>query len=93
MRKKHHPVVFAAKLHEELVNIHPFVDGNGRTARLLMNVALFQAGYTITVIPPVLRQDYIALIERSRKDDTDFVNFMSCMVYKSTKDYLRILKG
>ncbi|HAR42793.1 MAG TPA: cell filamentation protein Fic, partial [Bdellovibrionales bacterium] len=60
MRKKLHPVTFAAKLHEELVNIHPFVDGNGRTARLLMNLALFQEGHTITVIPPILRGDYIA---------------------------------
>lgn len=95
MRKKLHPVVFASKLHEELVNIHPFVDGNGRTARLLMNLALFQAGYTTTVIPPVVRADYIAFIKRSqtgKKDDTDFVNFISCMVYEASKDYLRLLK-
>lgn len=95
MRKKFHPVVFAAKLHMELVNIHPFVDGNGRTARLLMNLALFQAGYPITVIPPVLRGDYIALIKRSqtgKKDDTGFVNFITCMVYESSKDYLRLLR-
>lgn len=95
MRKKLHPVVFAAKLHEEIVNIHPFVDGNGRTARLIMNLALFRAGYSITVIPPVLRADYIAFVKRSqtgKKDDTDFVNFISCMVFESTKDYLRLLK-
>ncbi|MCM2323316.1 MAG: Fic family protein [Oligoflexia bacterium] len=95
MRRKLHPVVFAAKLHEELVNIHPFVDGNGRTARLLMNLALLQAGYTVTVIPPVVRADYIALVKRSqtgKKDDTGFVNFISSMVYESTKDYLRLLK-
>lgn len=95
LRKKFHPVVFAAKLHEELVNIHPFVDGNGRTARLLMNLALIQSGYTITVIPPVVRSDYIAFIKRSqtgKKDDTDFVNLITCMVYESSKDYLRLLK-
>lgn len=95
MRKKLHPVVFAAKIHEELVTIHPFVDGNGRAARLLMNLALIQAGYTITIIPPVLRRDYIAAVSRcttGKKDDTDFVNFISCMVYESGKDYLRLLK-
>ena len=95
MRKKLHPVVFAAKLHEELVNIHPFVDGNGRTARLLMNLALIQDGYSITVIPPVLRRDYIALVGQcntGKKDDTEFVNFIGCMVYESSKDYLRLLK-
>lgn len=95
MRKKLHPVAFAAKLHEELVNIHPFVDGNGRTARLLMNLALIQDGYSITVIPPVLRRDYIALVDQcntGKKDDTGFVNFMGCMVYESSKDSLRLLK-
>lgn len=95
MRKKLHPVVFAAKLHQGIVDIHPFVDGNGRTARLAMNFALFQSGYTITVIPPVLRADYIALVKHSQtgtKDDTDFVNFISAMVYESSKDYLRLLK-
>jgi Fic family protein len=95
MRQDLHPVEFSAKLHKELVNIHPFVDGNGRTARLLMNLALLQMGYTITIIPPVLRSDYITLIKRSQtgeKDSTDFVNFISCMVYESTKDYLRLLR-
>jgi Fic family protein len=95
LRKKLHPVVFAANLHEEVVNIHPFIDGNGRTARLLMNLALFQSGYTITMIPPIVRGDYIALVKRSqtgKKDDADFVNFISCMVYESTKDYLRLLR-
>ncbi len=95
LRKKNHPVAFAAKVHAGLVDIHPFVDGNGRTARLLMNLALLQAGYGITLIPPVLRADYIALVKRSqtgKKDDTDFLNFISCMVYESTKDYLRLLK-
>jgi Fic family protein len=42
-----HPVEIAAKLHFELVKIHPFVDGNGRTARLVMSFWLMQNGYTI----------------------------------------------
>ncbi|MFZ9595922.1 MAG: Fic family protein [Bdellovibrionia bacterium] len=40
LRKKLHPVDFVAQVHLRLVHIHPFVDGNGRTARLLMNLAL-----------------------------------------------------
>jgi len=40
-----HPVEFGAWLHLELVTIHPFIDGNGRTARLLMNMGLMQTGY------------------------------------------------
>ena len=95
LRKKLHPVVYAATIHKELVDIHPFVDGNGRTARLLMNLALFQHGYVITIIPPILRSDYLALVKKSQtgvKNDTDFINFISSMVYESTKDYLRLLK-
>ena len=42
-----HPVLIAAYLHDELVRIHPFVDGNGRTARLLMNLYLLRNGYVI----------------------------------------------
>jgi len=41
---KNHPIEFAAVIHKELVTIHPFIDGNGRAARLLMNLALLQAG-------------------------------------------------
>jgi len=95
LRKKYHPVEVAALIHKGLVDIHPFVDGNGRTARLLMNLVLFQAGYTITIIPPVLRADYIALVKKSqtgKKEVTDFINFISTMVYESTKDYYRLLK-
>lgn len=95
LRKKLHPVVYAATIHKEIVDIHPFLDGNGRTARLLMNLALFQHGYVITIIPPILRSDYLALVKKSQtgvKNDTDFINFISSMVYESTKDYLRLLK-
>ena len=44
-----HPIRFAALAHYKLVYIHPFVDGNGRTSRLLMNLILMQSGY-----PPVI---------------------------------------
>lgn len=42
-----HPVIIAAYLHDELVRIHPFIDGNGRTSRLLMNLYLLRNGYTL----------------------------------------------
>lgn len=94
-RRKVHPLAFAAHVHSQIVNIHPFVDGNGRTARLLMNLALIQSGYVITLIPAVLRSDYIALIKKSQtgsKDNEPFFRFVTCMVYESTRDYLRLLK-
>jgi Fic family protein len=46
-----HPVLLAATLHQRLVNIHPFVDGNGRTARLLMNLVLLKNGFPVANIP------------------------------------------
>ncbi|MFK7948384.1 MAG: Fic family protein [Saprospiraceae bacterium] len=45
-----HPVILAANMHERLVTIHPFIDGNGRTARLVMNLILLKNGYPITNI-------------------------------------------
>lgn len=86
-----HPVEYAALLHKKLVKIHPFVDGNGRTARLVMNLALLQHGYVITVIPPILRTDYINSLKQS--DDDSFVAFISCMVYECQRDYLRLLRA
>ncbi len=47
LRKQLHPVLLAAEMHERLVSIHPFIDGNGRTSRLVMNLILLQNGYTI----------------------------------------------
>lgn len=49
-------------VHIIFVNIHPFTDGNGKVAKLLMNSALLQSGYNIVVIPPVVRADYISAL-------------------------------
>jgi len=48
--EKVHPVLVAAYLHDELVRIHPFIDGNGRTSRLLMNLYLLRNGYVIIIL-------------------------------------------
>jgi len=90
--RKMHPVIYAALLHLKLVTIHPFVDGNGRSARLLMNLALLQAGYPITIIPPVLRGDYIAALRESNRGNNEpFINFITCSVWESQREYLRLL--
>lgn len=93
LRKQLHPVEYAALLHLRLVTIHPFVDGNGRTARLLMNLGLLQYGYAVTIIPPVMRQQYIGLVRKGNKgDEQPFVDFITEMVYESQKEYVRLLQ-
>jgi Fic family protein len=88
-----HPVRFAALLHLKFVSIHPFIDGNGRVARLLMNLALMQGGYTPAVIPPVLRQDYLAAIRAYQRGGGDgpFCEFMAGRVYECQKEIARLL--
>lgn len=95
LKKQLHPVEYAAQLHLNLVTIHPFVDGIGRTARLLMNVALMQAGYVITLIPAIVRSDYIAALKiaQSANDPAPFVKFISTMVYESSTEYLRLVRA
>lgn len=90
-RDKYHPVKFAAQLHKRFVFIHPFIDGNGRISRLLMNTALIQDGYMLAVIPPVLRQEYNSLLERAHKDDRPFTDFIAEQVYETQKEIMRLL--
>jgi len=88
-----HPVTLAARLHERIATIHPFIDGNGRTARLVMNLSLLQNGYPIMIIPPILRNDYIASIRLANTGNIEpFFNFISYVEYESAKDYLRLLQ-
>lgn len=46
-KNKLHPVILAADMHEKIVTVHPFIDGNGRTSRLIMNLILIMNGFTI----------------------------------------------
>ena len=93
LKSKLHPINYAATIHNKFVTIHPFMDGNGRTARLLMNLLLMKAGYSITIIPPIYRADYISAAYQGNKGkDEPFINLLSSMVYESQKEYLRLLK-
>jgi len=60
------PERVAAELHYKLVTIHPFIDGNGRTARLLFNRVLLAAGYPVTVIAPEDRLTYLKVLEQAQ---------------------------
>jgi len=95
LRGSIHPIEYAARLHKGLVDIHPFVDGNGRTARLLMNLALLQSGYGIAIIPPVRRGEYIDALRMSQtaknSDDKPFFSLIAECVIETQKDYCRLL--
>ena len=84
-------MVFAALVHKKFVFIHPFKDGNGRVARLLMNTALIQDGYLPALIPPILRTEYISLLEKAHKDDRSFIDFIVEREIETQKDFLRLL--
>jgi Fic family protein len=91
-----HPVILAAFAHRRLVDIHPFTDGNGRTARLLMNLILVNKGYQIVSIPPILRTEYIgALIAAQRNEnpsDTEFLRLIAKCEIEAQKDYCRMFR-
>lgn len=92
-RSKYHPVTFAALLHLKFVSIHPFIDGNGRVSRLIMNLALIQDGYQLAIIPPMLRVEYndnIRIYQNKGKSEP-FCDFIAVRVYETQKDIMRLL--
>lgn len=85
-----HPVLLAATAHLKFVFIHPFIDGNGRLARLLVNLALLRAGYQICIIPPILRNDYMRHIETAHTDPDPFFGFIAERVIETQREILRL---
>jgi len=86
-----HPVIFATRAHKEFIFIHPFIDGNGRVARLIMNLCLLQAGFPIAIIPPIRGADYIAKLEKAHTNDTEFITLIAESTLDGLKDYVRML--
>lgn len=92
-KDKLHPVKLAAEFHFKYVYIHPFIDGNGRSARLLMNLILMRNGYPITVIKTENRDVYMKALEKASVDDdtNDFVEIVADAVDKSFDTYLYVV--
>lgn len=88
-----HPVERAARVHADFVGIHPFVDGNGRTSRLLMNLELIKAGFPPVVIPVAQRLRYYEALDKAhtQADYTDFIALVAECAERGFAPYWRAL--
>lgn len=87
----HHPAFDA---HYRLTAIHPFPDGNGRTARLLMNLMLLRSGFPPIAIRPEDRAEYLASLERgSTTDDlSTYRQFMGRRLAETLDEYVDLFR-
>ncbi len=91
--KKYHPIIRAALLHGELVKIHPFVDGNGRTSRLVMNLSLMNSGYLPVIIKKEKRLEYYNALDKAHTTGnyTDFIKLVNELEIEMLNKYLELL--
>jgi Fic family protein len=82
LREEAHPAVRVVLGHFLFVYIHPYMDGNGRIGRFLMNVMLASGGYPWTVIPVGDRSAYMSALERASvgEDIAPFADFVGGLV-------------
>ena len=90
---KYHPIIKAAIIHGELVKIHPFIDGNGRTSRLVMNLSLMNSGYLPVIIKKENRLEYYNALDKAHTtgDYTDFVKLVTNLEIEMINKYLNLL--
>ena len=89
-----HPIRLAALVHHKLVYIHPFDDGNGRTARLFMNLLLMQKGYPLVMVLKNDRKKYYRALEKADRGATDDIEkLIAQAVERSMNIYLKAIDG
>ena len=86
-----HPVLLAWEFHYRFVKIHPFLDGNGRTIRLIFNMILMKQGYPMIILPKIRRAEYISTLHSSSSLQ-DFLQFFADIVVVNLQDYLRMIE-
>lgn len=89
-----HPVERAARTHADFVKIHPFMDGNGRTARLLMNLDLMRAGFPAIVLPVERRLEYYEALDTAlvAGDYSPFLEMLGELAAKAFDVYFRAME-
>jgi Fic family protein len=87
LREEREPAVRIVLGHFIFVYIHPYMDGNGRIARFLMNLMLAAGGYLWTVVPLEKRQDYMDALEIAsvKQDITPFTKFLARLITERMK--------
>ena len=90
-----HPFTRAAQLHVDFVGIHPFVDGNGRTARLLMNFELLRCGYLPVIIQVEHRLAYYDALDSAytTQNYEPFVRLVAEQERRTLHHYLSVIQG
>lgn len=87
------PIEIAAVFHYKFVSIHPFDDGNGRVARLVMNLLLIKHGYPFSLIRNYDRRRYYDTLRKADRGDLKpFVNFIARCVEESLHLYLSAIE-
>lgn len=88
-----HPVAKAAMVHSDFVKIHPFIDGNGRTARLLLNFELMKNGYPPIVVEKENRLAYYSELDDAHTtgDNTRFIGLVSDILSQTFDLYLKLV--
>jgi Fic family protein len=93
-KKELHPIVIAAIFHHEFVSIHPFDDGNGRMARILMNLLLMQDKYPPAIIKIQERDAYFLALARADNNEREpFIGFIADKLGRSLGIYLKAATG
>ena len=91
-----HPIELSAEMHERLVTIHPFIDGNGRTSRLLMNLILLQNGFPIAILKGDTdsRLKYYGALETAQTEDNKqpFIDLITENVRETMERILKVLQ-
>ena len=91
---KEHPLVLAATLHYKFVRIHPFDDGNGRTARLLMNYVFIKFGYPLVIVKSEEKKDYLLALNKADIGDLDyFIDFIGNQLLWSLSIMIKAANG
>jgi Fic family protein len=88
------PIALAAWTHAEFVRIHPFIDGNGRTSRLLMNFQLLKKGYPAVAFPVESKAEYFDTLERYALtgEIEPFTLFISKFVEARLDEYIEVIE-